>query len=163
TRRAVLALRSAKRAVRTYVPMVTTRIIACAWWRPSVSERLASPKWPTPKIVVQTTVIDTMKAPAAPNPGGQRAASHNNVGNNNATGMVVFHASSGKERTIAVIPPRTASASVPSRDSLGFGGLRVAMPILITNGATTMTPRKSEANQCHQVSSIDTSGLWNRV
>src|ERR1051326_2335049 len=132
---------------------------ACAWRRRSIAERLGSPKCPMPKIVVPTTVIDTMTRPAAPTQGGQRAASHKNIGNSNAVGIEVFHGASGKKTTNAVIAPSTASAAVPSRYSLRLGGLRVATPILMIKGATATMPTKSEANQFHQMSGVATSGL----
>src|SRR5580704_1035602 len=116
-----------------------------------------------PKIVVQTIVSDAMNAPAAAKTGWQRAASHSNTGNSSAPGSTVCHGCSGSETMIPVIAANTASAPVPSTISLRGGGLRTAAASPITNGATATMPTPSDANQCRQMVSIGTVGLWNNL
>src|SRR3984957_14296547 len=116
-----------------------------------------------PKIAAQTIVSDAMNAPAAAKTGWQRAASHSSTGNSSAPGTTVCHGCSGNETMIPVIAANTASAPVPSTISLRGGGLRIAAASPITNGATATMPTASEANQCRQIVSIGTVGLWNSL
>src|ERR1700743_1198718 len=116
-----------------------------------------------PKIVVQTIVSDTMNAPAAAKTGCPRAASHRNTGNSSAPGTTVCHGCSGSETMIPVIAANTANAPVPSTISLRGGGARMAAANPITTGATATMPTASEANQCRQIVSIGTVGLWNSL
>src|SRR5262249_42897021 len=112
-----------------------------------------------PKIVVQTTVKATTKAPAAAKTGRQRAASHSSIGNSSALGTTVSQGWGGREMMIPVIPANSASAAPPSMSSLRGGGSRRAAAAPITRGASDMMPRASDANQCHQVVRIGAVGV----
>src|SRR5512135_1573589 len=112
-----------------------------------------------PKIVAQTTVSETIKAPAAAKTGRQRAASHNNIGNNSAPGTKVCQGVFGSEIIIPVTAESIKSAVAPSTNSRRGGGSRAAAASPITSGAIAMIPRASDANQCHQLVNICTVGL----
>src|SRR5262249_2854238 len=136
----------------------TTRMLACAPMTRSVIGKLRSPKKPTPKIVVQTIVMETMKAPMAEKAGRQRAASQNKIGNSQVIGDSVSQGSRGSEMTSPVIITSVTSANVPSTTSLRGDGRRTTAASPITSGATAMMPIASDANQCCQVSSIGADG-----
>src|SRR5215467_14337457 len=118
-------------------------------WAPStrsVIGTLGSPKWPLPKMVVQTIVMETRNAPAAEKDGSQRAASHNNIGNSQVIGNTVSQSSRGSQMINVVVIASAASASAPSIISLSGGGRRTMAANPITSGATAMMPTASDAN-----------------
>src|SRR5215468_3334671 len=116
-------------------------------WAPStrsVIGRLGSPKWPLPKMVVQTIVMETKNAPAAEKDGSQRAASHNRIGNSQVIGNTVSQSSRGSEMINAVVTASATSASTPSITSLNGGRRRTTEASPITSGATAMTPATTD-------------------
>src|SRR5215472_8716934 len=104
-----------------------------------------------PRTVVQTIVIDTINAPAAAKTVPQRAASHNSIGNSQATGTTVSQRSCDSEIITVVIPASVMSAAIPSRSSLLRGCWRSAAASPISNGATAMKPIVLDATQCSQI------------
>src|SRR6516164_3916908 len=111
-----------------------------------------------PKTVVQTIVIDTMNAPAAANTVRHRAASHNSIGDSQATGTTVSQRSCDSEIIIAVITASVVSAATPSTSSLLGGRWRSTAARPISSGATAMKPIVLEATQCSQIVGIGTVG-----
>src|SRR6516225_4974954 len=107
------------------------------------------------KTVVQTIVMDTINAPAAAKTVLQRAASHNSIGNSQATGTTVSQRSCDSEIITAVIPASVVSAATPSTNSLLRGRWRSTAARPISSGATAMKPIVLEATQCSQMVRID--------
>src|SRR3954469_24521820 len=97
-----------------------------------------------PKVVVHTIVSAMTKAAAAANTGRQRADSHSNSGNTKAIGNTVSQDCCGKKIIIALINDIAASATAPSRASLGGGGSRAAAASPISSGATVTMPSASD-------------------
>src|SRR6476620_12788129 len=108
-----------------------------------------------PKVVVQTIERLTMKAAAAANTGPQRAASHSSGANNTATGPTVANSSECRKMPSPLTRASAATAKTPSASSLGDGRSRQAEASSISNGATVIIPRPSDANQCCHVVNID--------
>src|SRR5215470_9308945 len=116
-----------------------------------------------PIVVVQTIARVTMKAAAAANTGGQRAAIHNRTGNSSAIGTTVVQGSGGSAMTMTLMTTSDASATKPSMVSLWAGGSRAAEASPITSGAIVTMPSASEANQFCQVTKTDADAAWNKA
>src|SRR5262245_47869822 len=112
--------------------------------------RPASLRWPTPKIVVQITEIDTRNAPATANGARQRAARHNRGGSVNASGSNETHDWVGWVWTPRAIDASRESTTRPWIASLREGGSRYTRPSSITSGATTTMPMASDRNHARQ-------------
>src|SRR6476661_1748500 len=104
-----------------------------------------------PKVVVQTIERLTMNAAAAAKTGRQRAASHSSGANNTATGPTVAKSSDCRKMPSPLTTASAATAKAPSTSSLGGGRSREAEASSISNGATVIIPRPSDATQCCQV------------
>src|SRR5215470_19731295 len=113
-----------------------------------------------PNVIVQTIVSETIIAAAAANTGWLRAVIHSRIGNSTAIGSTVSHGSGGSEMAMIVVTANVASAAMPSTISLRGGGWRMVSARPITRGATVMTPKASDANQCCQEVHIGAVGLW---
>src|SRR6266404_8581599 len=116
-----------------------------------------------PKVVVQTIERLTMNAAAAAKTGWQRAASHNSGANNTATGPTLAKSSDRRKMASPLARASAATVKVPSTSSLNGGRSREAEASSISNGATVIIPRPSDANQCCQVVNIDVVVLWNSL
>src|SRR6516225_67752 len=110
------------------------------------------------KTVVQTIVMDTINAPAAAKTVLQRAASHNSIGNSQATGTTVSQRCCDNEIMTAVIPASVVSAATPSTNSLLRGCWRRAAESPIRSGATAIKPIVLDATQWCQMIRIGTVG-----
>src|SRR5260221_8970425 len=113
-------------------------------------------------VVVQTIVSETVNAAAAAKTGWHRAAIHSRIGNSTAIGSTISHGG-GSETTIIVVTANVTSAAMLSTISLRGGGSRSASARPITSGATVMTPKASDANQCCQMAQAGAVGLWNNL
>src|SRR3974377_1440095 len=111
-----------------------------------------------PKIVVQTIAKETINTAAAANTGRQRAVSHNNIGNSQATGTTVSQRSCDSEIITPVITASVVSAPAPSTSSLLRTRGRRAAASPISNGATAMKPIVLDVTQCSQMVRIGTVG-----
>src|ERR1700724_3265175 len=107
-----------------------------------------------PKVVVQTIERLTMNAAAAAKTGRQRAASHNSGANNTATGPTLANSSDCRKIASPLASASAATVKAPSTSSPQGGRSREAEASSISNGATVMIPRPSDANQCCQVVKI---------
>src|SRR5262249_5356201 len=96
--------------------------------------------------------------PAAAKTVPQRAASHNSIGNSQATGTTVSQRSCDSEIITAVVPASVMSAATPSRSSLLRGRCRSAAASPISSGATAMKPIVLDATQCSQIVTTGTVG-----
>src|SRR6516162_1455625 len=105
--------------------------------------------------------MDTINAPAAAKTGRQRAASHNSIGDSQATGTTVSQRSCDSEIITAVIPASVVSAATPSTNSLLRGCWRRAAESPIRSGATAMKPIVLDATQWCQITRIGTVGGCN--
>src|SRR6476469_10920970 len=114
-----------------------------------------------PKVVVQTIERLTMKAAAAAKTDRQRAASHSSGANNTATGPTVANSSECRKMPSPLTKASAATAKAPSASSLSDGRSRQAEASSISNGATVIIPRPSDANQCCQVVQAGAVELWN--
>src|SRR3984893_15619210 len=112
-----------------------------------------------PKVVVQTIERLTMNAAAAAKTGRQRAASHNSGGNKPATGPTLANRSDCRKIASTLPSASATTVKAPSTSSLQGGRSREAEASSISNGATVMIPRPSEANQCCQVVKIGVVAL----
>src|SRR5215470_6387606 len=112
-----------------------------------------------PNVIVQTIVSETIIAAAAANTGWLRAVIQSRIGNSTAIGSTVSHGSGGSETTMIVVTANVTSAAMPSSISWRAGGWRSASARPITRGATVMTPKASDTNQCCQMLQIGAVGL----
>src|SRR5262249_11050890 len=112
-----------------------------------------------PKVVVQTIDRLTMKAAAAAKTGRQRAASHNKGANSTATGPTLAKRSDCRKMASALTSANAATVTAPSTSSLNGGRSREADASSISNGATVIMPRPSDASQCCQIVKIGVAEL----
>src|SRR5258705_7858443 len=96
-----------------------------------------------------------IRGAAAEKPGRQRAASHSSGANNTATGPTVANSSECRKMLSPLTKASAATAKAPSASSLSDGRSREAEASSISNGATVIIPRPSDANQCCHVVNID--------
>src|SRR5262249_44360397 len=111
-----------------------------------------------PKIVVQTITAETINAATAAKTGRQRAASHNNTENSQATGTTVSQRSCDSEIITPVIAASVVSATAPSTSSPRRGHWRREAASPISSGATAMKPIVLAATQCPQMVRIGIVG-----
>src|ERR1700749_2137091 len=103
------------------------------------------------KVVAQTIERLTMKAAAAAKTGRQRAASHNSGANNTATGPTLAKSSDRWKMANPLTSASATTVTAPSTSSLNGGRSREAGASSISNGATVIIPKPSDANQCCQI------------